>query len=66
LEENIEALVDGVDFDDHFQPGTSQGSSNRERIEWVEGAEDSEDEGKSRRVIEKPGILRLVYYAVSM
>jgi hypothetical protein len=66
LEEDTEDSEDGIELDDHFQPGTLQGSSSRERIVWVAGFEGAEEEGKRRRVIEKPGMLRLVYYAVSM
>ena len=46
--------------EDHFQPGASVFSSRRERSRDVEGEEGSLGVERSRRVIEKPGMFRLV------
>lgn len=55
----------GVVFEDHFHPGASVPSSNRERIASDEmGA--SLPDGSNRRVSENPGIFRLVYSIMSI
>lgn len=51
----------GREAEDHFQPGTSTSSSKRDRSKDVDGAFLSEEVGMSRRVIENPGMFKLVY-----
>jgi len=47
--------------EDHFQPGVSAGSSRRERIRSLVCC----SSGKRRRVIENPGMLKLVFATAS-
>lgn len=46
--------------EDHFQPGVSVGSSRRERIRSLVFF----SSGRSRRVIENPGMFKLVFIVV--
>jgi hypothetical protein len=45
----------------HFHPGAFVFSSKRDKSREVEGEERSSIVGRSRRVMEKPGMFRLVY-----
>lgn len=47
--------------EDHFQPGVSAGSSRRERIRPLVFC----SSGRRRRVIENPGMFKLVFVVVS-
>jgi hypothetical protein len=48
--------------EDHFQPGVSVGSSRRERIRSLVCC----SSGRRRRVMENPGIFKLVFVIVSL
>ena len=64
--EAISEMTFGSIFEDHFHPGVLVGSSRRESMRSVEMAfSDSTVLGRSKRVTENPGMLRLVYSYVS-
>ena len=56
----VTGAAEGTVFDDHFQPGQAAGSSRRESREDASGALESFAEGSRKRVIENPGMFKLV------
>lgn len=63
--EAVSETAFGSVFEDHFHPGALVGSSRRESMRSAEKVLSPWAFGRSRRVMEKPGMLRLVYADVS-
>lgn len=63
--EAVSARAFGSVLEDHFHPGASAGSSRRESMRSVERALSDSVLGRSKRVMENPGMLRLVCSDIS-